>query len=379
MAIIELKNISKRYENGYCAVDDLSLTIQDGEFLVLVGPSGCGKSTTLRMIAGLEEITSGDLLIDGQRVNQRQPGSRDIAMVFQNYALYPHMTVRDNLSFGLRMRGTAKSEIHQRILEVADTLSLSPLLELRPIQLSGVQLQRVAVCRALVRKPKAFLFDEPLSNLDAKLRVQMRTELARLHQQLKTTTVYVTHDQVEAMTLGQRIVVMKDGVIQQAAKPMELYRLPANQFVATFIGSPAMNLVNGRIADGQFTSPGLIYPVAIDMAKLPNSGQAVFGFRPEDLTTNTSDPRLGQAKVQVIERMGYETVVHFDLAQQSGVARLRGDHPLTAGQTIELHLPEDAWHLFSADSDGQRIASGCQSPAQVSDFSGTFSKISSKT
>jgi len=379
MAIIELKNISKRYENGYCAVDDLSLTIQDGEFLVLVGPSGCGKSTTLRMIAGLEEITSGDLLIDGQRVNQRQPGSRDIAMVFQNYALYPHMTVRDNLSFGLRMRGTAKSEIHQRILEVADTLSLSPLLDRRPRQLSGGQRQRVAVGRALVRKPKAFLFDEPLSNLDAKLRVQMRTELARLHQQLKTTTVYVTHDQVEAMTLGQRIVVMKDGVIQQAAKPMELYRLPANQFVATFIGSPAMNLVNGRIADGQFTSPGLIYPVAIDMAKLPNSGQAVFGFRPEDLTTNTSDPRLGQAKVQVIERMGYETVVHFDLAQQSGVARLRGDHPLTAGQTIELHLPEDAWHLFSADSDGQRIASGCQSPAQVSDFSGTFSKISSKT
>lgn len=362
MAVIELKNILKRYENGYCAVDDVSLTIHDGEFLVLVGPSGCGKSTTLRMIAGLEEISSGEILIDGQRVNERQPGSRDIAMVFQNYALYPHMTVRDNLSFGLRMRGTAKAEIHRRIEEVADTLSIRSLLDRRPRQLSGGQRQRVAVGRALVRKPKAFLFDEPLSNLDAKLRVQMRTELARLHQQLRTTTVYVTHDQVEAMTLGERIVVMKDGIIQQAAEPMELYRFPANQFVATFIGSPAMNLISGYLVDGLFCSPGLSYPVAVDSAALANSTELVLGFRPEDITTSDSDPILGQAKVQVIERMGYETVVHFDLAQHAGVARLRGDHQLTAGQPLELHLPESAWHLFAADEFGKRIASGTQSP-----------------
>ena len=256
MAEIRLENLVKRYENGFEAVKNANLEITDGEFLVLVGPSGCGKSTTLRMIAGLEEVSSGDIFVGDTRVNDLEPGDRDIAMVFQNYALYPHMTVRENMSFGLRMRKTPKAEIEQRVADAAEILSLESLLDRRPKQLSGGQRQRVAVGRAIVRKPKAFLFDEPLSNLDAKLRVQMRTELARLHLRLKTTTVYVTHDQVEAMTLGDRIVIMKDGVIQQIGSPMEVYQQPANHFVAGFIGSPAMNFIDGQISDGQFWPTG---------------------------------------------------------------------------------------------------------------------------
>jgi multiple sugar transport system ATP-binding protein len=360
MATIELREISKRYDNGFCAVDRVSLTIADGEFVVLVGPSGCGKSTTLRMIAGLEEISQGDLLIDGRRVNDLQPGDRDIAMVFQNYALYPHMTVRENLSFGLQMRRTPREEIQRRIEQVAQTLSIGPLLDRRPRQLSGGQRQRVALGRALVRQPKAFLFDEPLSNLDAKLRVQMRSEIARLHQQLKTTTVYVTHDQVEAMTLGQRIVVMKDGVIQQADRPLELYSRPANQFVATFIGSPAMNLLSGSITNGRFLAKGVDYPLGRTLTTELQSGEWILGFRPEDLLLDPPAPKLAEATTLFVERMGFETVVHYDLAGAQGVARLRGDHDVSGQTRLELRLPTAAWHLFSADASGRRVLSGSQ-------------------
>src|SRR3989339_2202524 len=247
MAEVTLKNVTKVYEGGQVAAKDININVHDKEFVVLVGPSGCGKSTTLRMIAGLEEITSGELFIDNKKVNDVSPKDRDIAMVFQNYALYPHMTVYENMAFGLKLRKFDKAEIKKRVNEAAKILDLEPYLERKPKALSGGQRQRVAVGRAIVRKPKVFLFDEPLSNLDAKLRVQMRTELARLHHQLETTVVYVTHDQTEAMTLGNRIVVMKDGIVQQVDSPLNLYNNPVNQFVAGFIGSPAMNFIEGKI------------------------------------------------------------------------------------------------------------------------------------
>ena len=255
MANVLLKHLDKKYPSGFHAVRDVSLEIEDGEFMVLVGPSGCGKSTTLRMIAGLEEVTGGEIFIGDRLVNDVAPGDRDIAMVFQNYALYPHMSVRQNMAFGLKMRGTPRQEIEHRVREAADILSIESLLERRPRELSGGQRQRVALGRAIVREPKVFLFDEPLSNLDAKLRVQMRAEIARLHQRLKTTIIYVTHDQVEAMTLGQRIVLMNHGVVQQVDTPMKIYRQPANRFVGSFIGSPAMNFFAGNIADRYSNSP----------------------------------------------------------------------------------------------------------------------------
>ena len=247
MADVRLRNVNKTYAGDVRAVSDANLDIRDGELMVLVGPSGCGKSTTLRMIAGLEDISSGDVFIGDQRVNDLEPGDRDIAMVFQNYALYPHMSVRQNMSFGLRMRNTPRPEIEHRVAEAAKILSIEPLLDRRPRELSGGQRQRVALGRAIVRQPNVFLFDEPLSNLDAKLRVQMRTEIARLHNRLNTTMVYVTHDQVEAMTLGDRIVIMNQGVIQQIDTPLNIYNRPANRFVAGFIGSPAMNFFAGTV------------------------------------------------------------------------------------------------------------------------------------
>ncbi len=252
MAQVILKHLDKTYPNGYQAVRDVSLEIADGEFIVLVGPSGCGKSTTLRMVAGLEETTGGEIRIGNRLVNDVAPGDRDIAMVFQNYALYPHMSVYQNMAFGLKMRRTPKAEIEKRVREAAAILSIESLLDRRPRELSGGQRQRVALGRAIVREPKVFLFDEPLSNLDAKLRVQMRTEIARLHQRLKTTIIYVTHDQVEAMTLGDRIVLMDRGVIQQIDSPLAIYQRPANQFVASFIGSPAMNFIRGQIEGSVF-------------------------------------------------------------------------------------------------------------------------------
>ena len=351
MAEIRLVNLVKRYENGFEAVKNANLEIADGEFLVLVGPSGCGKSTMLRMIAGLEEVTSGDVFVGERRINDLEPGDRDIAMVFQNYALYPHMTVRQNLSFGLRMRKTPPSEIEQRVNDATHILSIEPLLDRRPKELSGGQRQRVAVGRAIVRDPKAFLFDEPLSNLDAKLRVQMRTELARLHQRLKTTTVYVTHDQVEAMTLGDRIVVMKDGEIQQVDSPLEIYRKPVNRFVAGFIGSPAMNFMDGQVSAGVFSANGVEY-------QLPGTsyeGQAILGFRPEHATTSASHPALANVTLEVVERMGHETIVYFSLAHESMVARLDGNSNASPGDQLELRLPSDSWHLFEASGKQLRI------------------------
>ncbi len=359
MAQIRLSNLCKRYENGFVAVDHINLEIADGEFLVLVGPSGCGKSTTLRMIAGLEEVSSGDIFVGDQRINDLEPGDRDIAMVFQNYALYPHMTVRENMSFGLRMRKTPKAEIEKRVAAATQILSLESLLDRRPKQLSGGQRQRVAVGRAIVRQPKAFLFDEPLSNLDAKLRVQMRTELARLHHQLRTTTVYVTHDQVEAMTLGDRIVVMKDGVIQQIDTPLNVYQFPANRFVAGFIGSPAMNFIDGEISAGVFHAGEVRYPLsqpagkagALDQAKTLPTGLATLGFRPESLTTQDNAPRLAEVKLEVVEQMGHETIAYFSLAGSSMVARLSGKSPAQPGDRITLHLPVGDWHLFARETN----------------------------
>ena len=249
MASVRLDNVKKVYDNSFTAVHGATLSIEDGEFVVLVGPSGCGKSTTLRMIAGLESITDGSLFIGDKRVNDVAPKDRDIAMVFQNYALYPHMTVRDNMAFGLKLRKYRKKEIQERVEHAADILGISSILDRKPKQLSGGQRQRVAVGRAIVRKPRVFLFDEPLSNLDAKLRVQMRTEISKLHQRLESTMVYVTHDQVEAMTMGDRIVVMKDGYIQQIDTPLNLYNNPSNVFVGGFIGSPAMNFIHGQIVN----------------------------------------------------------------------------------------------------------------------------------
>src|SRR4051812_10858979 len=295
MAKVFLKHLDKKYPNGFHAVRDVNLEIADGEFIVLVGPSGCGKSTTLRMVAGLEEATAGEIYIGDRLVNDIAPGERDIAMVFQNYALYPHMSVRQNMAFGLKMRRTPKAEIQKRVNEAAALLSIETLLDRRPRELSGGQRQRVALGRAIVREPKVFLFDEPLSNLDAKLRVQMRAEIARLHQRLKTTVVYVTHDQAEAMTLGNRIVLMERGVIQQVDTPMSIYQRPANQFVASFIGSPAMNFFSGEIKDGHFRVGGAAEANGdgaphIDLgAELP-AGPANLGIRPEDFIAGSEPP-----------------------------------------------------------------------------------------
>src|SRR5271156_1774658 len=297
MAEVVLRNVVKRYEDVE-AVRSIDLDIPDNELVVLVGPSGCGKSTTLRMIAGLEEVTSGDIYIGGDLVNDLPPKDRDIAMVFQNYALYPHMTVFENMSFGLRLRKFSKSEIKARVEHAARILDITELLSRRPKQLSGGQRQRVAMGRAIVRHPKVFLFDEPLSNLDAKLRVQMRTEIKRVHQKVKTTTVYVTHDQVEAMTLGDRVVVMKDGVVQQVGEPLELYNQPANKFVAGFIGSPAMNFATVRVTEA---NGSLIAENSGLSIKLPDETaqrlrghigrEVTLGVRPEDLTVaDTADP-----------------------------------------------------------------------------------------
>lgn len=354
MASVTLSGVHKRYPDGFHAVRGVDLSIADGELVVLVGPSGCGKSTTLRMIAGLEEVTEGDLRIGDRRVNDVAPGDRDIAMVFQNYALYPHMTVRKNLSFGLRMRRTPKAEIAERVATAAGMLGLEELLERRPGELSGGQRQRVALGRAIVRDPAVFLFDEPLSNLDAKLRGETRTEIAELHQRLGATMVYVTHDQVEAMTLGQRLVLMNEGVVQQVGPPLEVYQRPANRFVATFIGSPAMNLLDGEIADGRFTSGEAAW--AVD-ASLP-SGPATLGVRPDDLRlANESEPALATGHLTTVERLGHETLAHYRLGKADDapiwIARLPGG--ATAAETARLTFADEAAHLFSGDEAGARL------------------------
>jgi multiple sugar transport system ATP-binding protein len=322
MASVKLVNATKVYDNNVTAITRANLSIEDKEFVVLVGPSGCGKSTLLRMIAGLEDITSGKILIDGKVVNEVPPRDRDIAMVFQNYALYPHMSVYDNMAFGLKMRKMEKAEIRKRVNEAAEILQILDYLDRKPRALSGGQRQRVALGRAIVRKPKVFLFDEPLSNLDAKLRVQTRIEINRLHKTLQTTMIYVTHDQVEAMTMGDKIVVMKAGVIQQVDSPMNLYNNPANKFVAGFIGSPSMNFITGKIESGKtprfkaglFSIP--VSPAIAKKLKAQSRNEIILGIRPEHLSLpDRAKPKRGSraqaVTVDVVEPIGNETLIYL--------------------------------------------------------------------
>jgi multiple sugar transport system ATP-binding protein len=316
MSGIKLDEVTKVYPNGVKAVDAVDLDIREGEFVVLVGPSGCGKSTLLRMIAGLEDVTDGEILIDDDVVTDKPPQQRDIAMVFQNYALYPHMTVRDNLAYGLRLRKMPKQEWKRRVEETAKTLGLDELLDRKPSALSGGQRQRVAMGRAIVREPRAFLMDEPLSNLDAKLRVSMRAELARLHERLQVTTVYVTHDQVEAMTLGQRVAVLRDGILQQVDTPQQLFHHPANLFVAAFIGSPAMNLIDARVADGRISFADISFELPDSSPARRHSGHLIVGIRPTDFDHAASAaPDLPRVRIRpdVVEDLGAEHHVIFTL------------------------------------------------------------------
>jgi multiple sugar transport system ATP-binding protein len=387
MADVELDHIYKIYENGFEAVSDLSLHIADAEFLVLVGPSGCGKSTALRMIAGLEDITQGELRIGGKRMNEAQPRERDIAMVFQSYALYPHMSVADNISFGLSLRKMPKAEIEARVKKAADMLGLTDLLDRRPKMLSGGQRQRVAMGRAIVREPQAFLMDEPLSNLDAKLRVQMRAEIAKLRREMGVTTIYVTHDQIEAMTMADRVAVMRKGVLQQVAGPEELYERPANLFVAGFIGSPAMNMVSARVTDGGDGS------LAVDIAGQSlgvatgaldtypglrgKVGQHVIvGIRPEMFaypSDSVPEAQRLNIDVQFVESMGSEAHLHFALdvppidsddirelteheelddgtEETQMVAKVDGQARVRMGDHIQLGVHTERCHFFDLDS-----------------------------
>jgi multiple sugar transport system ATP-binding protein len=360
MAQVTLENVSKRFDE-VVAVREVNLTVHDREFVVLVGPSGCGKSTTLRMIAGLEEITAGTIKIGDRVVNDVPPKDRDIAMVFQNYALYPHMTVYDNMAFGLKLRKFPKPEIQQRVKEAAEILGIQELLARKPRALSGGQRQRVAVGRAIVRKPQVFLFDEPLSNLDAKLRVAMRAELKKLHDRLQATVVYVTHDQVEAMTMGDRIVIMKDGLIHQVGAPLEVYAAPRNQFVAGFIGSPAMNFipcsVTARNGGLVFVAPGLNLPVPAGKTQAMAAYKdktVTMGIRPEDMHEATpQDPAqsLFGAKVEVVEPIGHEIYLNVMVGPTEIVARVSPDTPVKVGQTIKLAASLDKLHAFDPQTE----------------------------
>lgn len=363
MAEVTLKNVTKVYEAGQIAVKDINIDVHDKEFVVLVGPSGCGKSTTLRMIAGLEEITSGELYIDNKKVNDVSPKDRDIAMVFQNYALYPHMTVYENMAFGLKLRKFPKDEIKQRVMDAAKILGLEDYLTRKPKALSGGQRQRVAVGRAIVRKPKVFLFDEPLSNLDAKLRVQMRTEISKLHQNLGATMIYVTHDQTEAMTMGDRIVIMKDGIIHQIDTPLNLYNHPINRFVAGFIGSPSMNFIEGKL----FKANGLTFKSKGNYLTL-NLGESLnerlknysdkslwLGIRPEDIYDSDSFTRNNSATIdvwlEVVEPMGNEIFLYFTIESSQFVARIPAREKPEPNSKRTLSIDLDKLHFFDTDSE----------------------------
>lgn len=364
MADLQLKGIYKRYAGGVTAVSDVTLDIEDKEFIILVGPSGCGKSTTLRMIAGLEEISEGDLYIGGRRVNDVAPKDRDIAMVFQNYALYPHMTVYDNMAFALKLRKTPKDEIKKRVTEAAKILDIEHLLDRKPKALSGGQRQRVAMGRAIVRNPKVFLMDEPLSNLDAKLRVAMRIEIKKLHNKLQTTFIYVTHDQTEAMTMGTRIVVMKDGIVQQVDTPINLYTKPCNVFVAGFIGSPQMNFINAMLskeADGVYASFG-DNKIRIPDGKVTEELQGYFGkevvlgIRPEDIHDDeafiASKPdSVATAYVEVTEMMGSETFLYLQIAGENFTAKVNQRSTAKLGDTIKVAFETNKLHIFDKDTE----------------------------
>ncbi len=353
MASVTLAGVTKTF-SGLTVVHAVDLAIEEGEFMVLVGPSGCGKSTTLRMIAGLEETSGGTIRIGPRDVTRLEPRERNVAMVFQNYALYPHKTVAENLAFGLKMRGASKAQIHERVQRAAAMLKIEPLLARKPRQLSGGQMQRVALGRALVREPDIFLFDEPLSNLDAKMRVHMRDEIARLHREVGTAMIYVTHDQVEAMTLGDRICVMKDGVVQQVGRPLAVYDRPANRFVASFIGSPEMNFVDGVVAarEGRpvFQARALSVPLdGVRHAGLADGRALTLGIRPEHLERAEDGFR---AEVVAVERMGAESVVLLD-AGLPVRALIDRDDAVSRGDVIRLRAPPDRIHLF--DQDGQAL------------------------
>jgi multiple sugar transport system ATP-binding protein len=388
---IRIERVSKSYKTGPRAVDDVSLDVRDGEFMVLVGPSGCGKSTLLKLIAGIEEATAGSIFIGERDVTLLDPRKRDIAMVFQNYALYPHLSVRGNLGFGLKLRRTAKQEIAARVEEVARILGLEEMLERKPGELSGGQRQRVAMGRAIVREPAAFLMDEPLSNLDAKLRVSMRAQLSRLHERLGVTTVYVTHDQVEAMTLGQRVAVMRGGVLQQCDTPDQLFDHPANLFVAAFIGSPAMNLVEAAVEGGQARFGACALPLPADSPLRAGAGRRiVLGLRPHDLRLGASEGGL-PGRVQVVERLGTETHVvvgvdaprlrsralaeAVDAAPDDDVLLAEDDRasftvvtearaPIAVGDRVELAVNPQRLHGFDAET-GEALSTPAASRAPV--------------
>ena len=358
MATVSLKNVTKVYGNNMAAVNHISLEVADKEFVVLVGPSGCGKSTTLRMIAGLEQATQGEIFIGGQLVNDLPARNRDIAMVFQNYALYPHMTTYENLAFGLKLRHYPKKEIERRVQESADILGISGFLKRRPKELSGGERQRVALGRAIVRKPKVFLFDEPLSNLDAKLRVQMRTELIKLHNRLQSTMIYVTHDQVEALTLGERIVVMKGGVIHQIGHPISVYENPRNKFVASFIGSPPMNFLQGKITDQNgdyyFVDRGVklrILQQSYERIASYKEKEVIFGIRPEDIYDRifAQDARPEYtitATVEVIAPMGSEIYLYLNAGRNSFVARVNNQDTAKSNQDLQVVFDMSKAHFF---------------------------------
>lgn len=350
MAEIAIRNVTKSYGKT-TIMEGVNLDILNGEFVVILGPSGCGKSTLLRLIAGLEEITAGEISIGGQVVNQLEPRQRGCAMVFQNYALYPHMTVAENIGYALKVAGTPKAERLARVAATAHSVGLGDFLERKPGQLSGGQRQRVAMARAIIREPKVFLFDEPLSNLDAKLRVQMRTEIRELHQRLKTTTVYVTHDQIEAMTLADRVVVMQKGLIQQVGTPMEIYDRPANTFVASFIGSPAMNLVHGDIADGVFTGDS----IRVDGLSRAVKGPVTLGFRAEDAVLAGERGHI-EAPIYSVELLGEATMISMRVAGELVSIKVGKDYRAEIGDMVRVNIAPAACHLFDRAS-GARIVS----------------------
>lgn len=361
MAELKLQNIYKIYDKKVTAVTDFNLNIEDKEFIVFVGPSGCGKSTTLRMIAGLEEISKGDFLIDGKRMNDISPKDRDIAMVFQNYALYPHMSVFENMAFGLKLRKLPKAEIKSRVDEAARILGLEPYLDRKPKALSGGQRQRVALGRAIVRDAKVFLMDEPLSNLDAKLRVQMRAEIIKLHQRLQTTTIYVTHDQTEAMTMATRLVVMKDGLIQQVGSPKEVYENPVNVFVGGFIGSPAMNFFKGSLTNDSFKTGDISIKIPESkMTHLREQGYAnkeiILGVRPEDFLVDqdslTQNPESKiKVQIEVAELLGAEIMTYSKLDGQQFISRIDSSYDINAGDLVNMTINMNKVHFFDNETE----------------------------
>ncbi|WP_291296776.1 ABC transporter ATP-binding protein [Elioraea sp.] len=360
MANVVLSNVQKRFADGTIAVHDFSLEVEDGEFLTFLGPSGCGKTTTLRMVAGLETPSAGTIHFGNRRIDDLEPGERNVAMVFQSYALYPHMTVGENLAYPLRKRGVPKPERDTRVAATAKLLQIEPLLARRPKQLSGGQQQRVALGRAIIRDPDVFLLDEPLSNLDATLRAYMRAELVQLHRRIGKTMIYVTHDQVEAMTMSTRIAVMHQGRLQQVGPPSEVYERPLNRFVASFVGTPAINFIDGRISatgDGlAFVGDGLVFPIADQVGGAESGGgrPVVAGIRPEDVTIGGGQPGQGDAEVLVVEPLGHETLVVLRVGTSQVVARAPARSDVTPGQRLPFSINRQRVHLFDA-ATGDRL------------------------